>query len=173
MRALPLILAACGAKAAAPPPTTPAPAPVVAVPPKPTNTPFGRYTVAAPEGYEVDARDIEIGFRRGDILIVALDGAELGTPPADKCESQLAAFAMGIVTGLARAETRVNVVSSKRLPNGCRLTGTTSGTPSAFIEAAVLDLGIEGPAVAFLVHARADDGASTVFEQVVTSIAKK
>ena len=144
-----------------------------AAPPKPAGTPFGRYTVVAPEGYEVEARDIEIGFRRGEILIVALDGAELGTPPADKCEGQLAAFSMGIVTGLARAETRVNVVSSKRLANGCRLTGTTSATPSALVEAAILNLGIEGPAVAFLVHTRPDDGASTVFDQLLSSIAKK
>ena len=174
MRLVILITAACGAKAATPPTVaaTP-PAPVDAAPPKPAGTPFGRYTVVAPEGYEVDARDIEIGFRRGDILMVALDGAELATPPADKCESQLAAFTMGIATGLAMVETRINVVSSKRLPNGCRLTGTTVATPSALVESAVMDLGIAGPAIAFLIHTRPDDGASTVFEQMLTSIAPK
>ena len=168
------VLAACGS--AAPPATvatrTPAP-PVDAAAPKPAGTPFGRYTIVPPAGYEVEARDIEIGFRRGEILIVALDGAELATPPADKCEGQLAAFAMGIVTGLARAEVRINVASSKRLANGCWLTGTTTGTPSAFVEAAILDLGIAGPAVAFLIHPRPDDGASTEFDAVLTSIAKK
>jgi len=169
------VCAAC-AKPATPPTTTVATpaAPDAAAPaPKPAGTPFGRYAVVPPEGYEVEARDIEIGFRRGDILIVALDGAELATPPPEKCESQLAAFAMGIVTGLARAEVRVNVVSSTRLPNGCRLTGTTSGSPSALVEAAIMDLGITGPVAAFLVHTRPDDGASTVFDQVLKSITKR
>jgi hypothetical protein len=161
---LPLIMAACSAKAATPPTVTP-PAPAVTTPPKPAGSPFGRYTVVAPEGYTVEARDIEIGFRRDDILIVALDGAELGTPPPDKCEGQLAAF--------ARTATQINVASSKRLANGCRLVGTTAATPSALVEAAVLDLGIEGPALAFLIHTRPDDGASTTFDEVLTSIAKK
>ena len=176
---LPLITAcaAGGAKTATPPPSiaTPAtpPAPIAAAASKPASTPFGRYTVVAPAGYAVEAREIEIGFRRDGILIIALDGAELEMPPPEKCEAQLAAFVTGTVTGLARAETRVNVVSSKRFANGCSLTGTTSGTPGALVEAAILDFGIAGPAVAFLVHARSDDGSSTVFDELLTSIAKK
>lgn len=138
--------------------------------PKPTGTPFGRYTIVPPAGYQVEAREIEIGFRREDILIVAMDGAEMTTPPPDKCEGQLAAFTTGVVTGLARAETHVTIASSKLLANGCRLTGTT---PMGMVEAAVVDLGLAGPAVAFLVHTRADDGASAVFDQVLGSIAKK
>ena len=168
-RLLICLLAGCSAKSA-PPPTPPTPPPVVTPAPKPAGTPFGRYTIVPPAGYQVEAREIEIGFRREDILIVAMDGAEMATPPPDKCEGQLAAFTTGVVTGLARAETHVTIASSKLLANGCRLTGTI---PTGMVEAAVVDLGLAGPAVAFLVHTRADDGASAVFDQVLGSIAKK
>src|SRR5688572_25293093 len=128
------LLTGCSAKAAPPPAPPAAPAPVAAAPaPESATASFGRYTVVPPAGYESEARDIEIGFRRDDILIIALDGAEFKTPERDKCEGQLAAFATGVVTGLAREPVTVTVASSKSLANGCRLTGTTSGTPTALV----------------------------------------
>jgi hypothetical protein len=64
---------------------------------------------------------------------------------------------------------RRDVGAGTPLPNGCRLSGSTADG-QALIEAAVLDLGGGGVALAILLHKSADDGAGPVFQRVVASM---
>jgi hypothetical protein len=161
------LVAACASTAPPPAaPTPPEPRPPVAKPPPPPQkgTPFGRFTAVQPGGYAVDARGDNLAFEREGVMIALVDGAD----QAEKCLSMLAAFATGMVTGLARAPMNVDVTAGNPLPNGCRLAGSAANG-TALVEAAA-EIEDGGVALAILLHKNAEDGGSAAFDRVVTSV---
>jgi hypothetical protein len=171
-RYLPLaILAACGGT---PPPAGPtnvvtAPAIDAAPPPPVATVPFGRFASAQPDGYTLDSQGDTIAFEHGETKLILLDGADQTPPTQPKCLGYLEAFASGVLTGLTGAELTVDVVHSDSTEHSCRLDGTISNG-AGLVEAAILDLGNGGVALAICVHHADDAGAPAAFARVVDSI---
>lgn len=170
MRAIVLVLAACGG-GTTPPPATPTPAPTIDAAPRPAGTPFGRFTALGPEGYEVKPLTNGLSFDTQGITIFVVDGAEIGPVKPGQCQSQLKWFATGVVSGLANTVLEITVTSTADAPRGCRLAGTTIvGQLPIILEAASFDFGGGGSAFGMVLHQRADDGATAVFDKVLASI---